>query len=67
MCPAPSSAAQTAPTPAASVPSDGIGKVGSRPEGKKGRKSIENWQMNTDTIGLYGNFYLKRAIIALIA
>jgi hypothetical protein len=49
------------------VPSDGIGKVGSRPEGKKGRKSIENWQMNTDTIGLNGNFYLKRAIIALIA
>ena len=48
--------------------SDGIGKVGSKPgKARKGRKSIENWQMNTGTIGLYGNFYLKRAIIALIA
>ena len=46
------------------VPDDALAVLSSRLPGLA--KIVSGWQSNLDTIGVYGDFYVKRAIVAMI-
>ncbi|HEY1123313.1 MAG TPA: DUF1254 domain-containing protein [Haloferula sp.] len=46
-----------------SVPADGLKQM--KDKLPTLARVTNGWQMNTDTMGVYGNFYIKRAIVAL--
>ncbi|MBL8820189.1 MAG: DUF1254 domain-containing protein [Planctomyces sp.] len=46
------------------VPSNGLAAI--RAKIPTVARVVNGWQMNTDTMGVYGNYYLKRSIVAMI-